>query len=179
MERSRFSMLKSAVQLAILYFPLLSLSDFIESLHPPLSIYAQAFFSALLCFCVLFSENAKTAWRKWVYSVPLTLLFLLLLAATDFNVRLTNKLLTGYGSLSAGAGFAFLIKLASFSVLQGIANLLAAVCSRPINNGKLQKLRCCMQNLILPVICAMILLTVLYLEYTMSTWDAIYRSVYS
>lgn len=178
MRRNRLSMLKSAVQLAILYFPFLSLFDLIEAVCPSANIYVQSTVSALLCFCVLFSDSAKTALKKWRCSIPFTLIFWFVLAATNFDVRLTNKLLPGYGHLSAGAGFAFIMEFGFFTIAQGIANLLAIVCSNPLSGGELQKMWSILQNVILPTICIIIIFIVLYLELTMPTWTEIYYSVY-
>ena len=178
MHRNRLSVLKSAIQLAILYFPFLFLSDFIEAVCPFANIYIQSFVSALLCFCVLFSDSAKTALKKWGCSIPFSLIFWLVLAATNFNVRLTNKLLPGYGSLSAGAGFAFMVEFGLFTIAQGVANLLAVVCSNPLHGRKLQKLRFIIQDVILPVICIIIFFIVVHLELTLPTWEAIYQSTY-
>lgn len=99
-----------------------------------------------------------------------------ILAATNFDVRLTNKLLPGYGKLSAGAGFAFIVEFGFFTIAQGIANLLAIACSNPLNSEKLQKLRFIVQDIILPIICIIIFLIVVYLEFTMPTWKSIYQS---
>ncbi len=123
MRRNRLSILKSAVELAILYFPLLFLSDLIEEVCPFANIYVQSTASALLCFCVLFSNSSKTALKKWSCSIPFTLIFYFVLAATNFDVRLINRLLPGYGHLSAGAGFAFIIEFGLFTIAQVIANL--------------------------------------------------------
>lgn len=178
MRRNRFSILKSAVQLAILYFPFLSLFDLIEAVCPFANIYVQPTVSALLCFCVLFSDSTKTALKKWGYSIPVTLIFGFVLAATNFDVRLINKLFPGYGRLLAGAGFASMVEFGFFTIAQGIANLLSIVCSTPLRNSKLQKLWSIVQNIILPTICISIIFTVLYLELTMPTWTEIYYSVY-
>lgn len=176
MCRNRLSILKSAVGLAILYFPLLFLSDLIEEACPFANIYVQSTASALLCFCVLFSNSSKTALKKWSCSIPFTLIFYFVLAATNFDVRLINRLLPGYGHLSAGAGFAFIIEFGLFTIAQGIANLLAIACSNPLNSEKLQKLRFIVQDIILPIICIIIFLIVVYLEFTMPTWKSIYQS---
>ena len=176
MRRNRLSILKSAVELAILYFPLLFLFDLIEAVCPFADLYVQPIVSALLCFCVLFSDSAKTALKKWGCSIPFTLIFWFILAATNFDVRLTNKLLPGYGKLSAGAGFAFIVEFGFFTIAQGIANLLAIACSNPLNSEKLQKLRFIVQDIILPIICIIIFLIVVYLEFTMPTWKSIYQS---
>ena len=133
MRRNRLSILKSAVQLSILYVPFLSLFDFMGAVCPFANIYVQAIVSALLCFCVLFSNSSKTALKKWSCSIPFTLIFYFVLAATNFDVRLINRLLPGYGHLSAGAGFAFIIEFGLFTIAQGIANLLAIACSNPHN----------------------------------------------
>ena len=178
MRQNRLSILKGAVQLAILYFPLLSLFDLIETVCPFANIYVQATVSALLCFCVLFSDSTKTALKKWSCSIPVTLIFWFVLAATNFEIRLTNKLLPGYGHLSAGAGFAAIVEFGFFTIAQGVANLLAIACSNLLSNGKLQKLRSIVQEIILPIICIIIILIVLYLELTMPTWEEIYYSVY-
>lgn len=178
MRRNRLSILKSAVELAILYFPLLFLSDLIEEVCPFANIYVQSTASALLCFCVLFSNSSKTALKKWSCSIPFTLIFYFVLAATNFDVRLINRLLPGYGHLSAGAGFAFIIEFGLFTIAQGIANLLAIACSNPLNAGGLQKMCSIIQIVILPIVCIIIVFAVLYLELTMPTWKEIYYSVY-
>lgn len=177
MHRNRRSILKSAVQLAILYIPLFSLLELIEAVCPFASIYALSAFGAFLCFCVLFSDSGKAAWKTWGFSVPLTLIFWYILTATDFHVRLTNQLSPGYGALSADAGFAFILRFGFFTVAQGLANLLAVACSAPLN-GKLQTLRFVVQRVILPTICASIAFVILYLELTMPTWQEIYYAVY-
>ena len=178
MRRNRLSILKSAVELAILYFPLLFLFDLIEAVCPFADLYVQPIVSALLCFCVLFSDSAKTALKKWGCSIPFTLIFWFILAATNFDVRLTNKLLPGYGKLSAGAGFAFIVEFGFFTIAQGTANLLAITCSNSLSNNKLQKLIAIVQTIILPIICIIIIFVVLYLELTMPTWAETYYSVY-
>ena len=178
MRRNRLSILKSAVELAILYFPLLFLSGLIEEVCPFANIYVQSTASALLCFCVLFSNSSKTALKKWSCSIPFTLIFYFVLAATNFDVRLINRLLPGYGHLSAGAGFAFIIEFGLFTIAQGIANLLAIACSNPLNAGGLQKMCSIIQIVILPIVCIIIVFAVLYLELTMPTWKEIYYSVY-
>lgn len=178
MRRNRLSILKSAVQLSILYVPFLSLFDFMGAVCPFANIYVQAIVSALLCFCVLFSDSTKTALKKWGCSIPFTLIFWFVLAATNFDVRLTNKLFPGYGCLSAGAGFASMVEFGFFTIAQGNANLLAIVCSTPLSDSKLQKLWSIVQNVILPIICIIIIFIVLYLELTMPTWKEIYYSVY-
>ena len=178
MRRNRLSILKSAVQLSILYVPFLSLFDFMGAVCPFANIYVQAIVSALLCFCVLFSDSTKTALKKWGCSIPFTLIFWFVLAATNFDVRLTNKLFPGYGCLSAGAGFAFIIEFGLFTIAQGIANLLAIACSNPLNAGGLQKMCSIIQIVILPIVCIIIVFAVLYLELTMPTWKEIYYSVY-
>lgn len=177
MNRDRILILKSALQLAILYLPLVSLTDLIEAACPLAGFCVQALFGALLCFCALFSSSPKAAWKKWCRSIPITLLFWLFLAVTNFDVRLTNRLVPGYGNLSAGAGFALIVKFAVFTAAQGIADLLAIVCSRPLS-GRLQRLRSVTQNVLLPVICALVAFAVLYLELTMPSWESIYCSLY-
>lgn len=142
------------------------------------NIYVQSTASALLCFCVLFSNSSKTALKKWSCSIPFTLIFYFVLAATNFDVRLINRLLPGYGHLSAGAGFAFIIEFGLFTIAQGIANLLAIACSNPLNAGGLQKMCSIIQIVILPIVCIIIVFAVLYLELTMPTWKEIYYSVY-
>ena len=173
MRRNRLSILKSAVELAILYFPLLFLSDFIEEVCPFANIVYP-----IARFCVLFSNSSKTALKKWSCSIPFTLIFYFVLAATNFDVRLINRLLPGYGHLSAGAGFAFIIEFGLFTIAQGIANLLAIACSNPLNAGGLQKMCSIIQIVILPIVCIIIVFAVLYLELTMPTWKEIYYSVY-
>lgn len=178
MRRKRFSILKSAVQLAVLYIPALFLLDFVEAVCPFANVYVQAAAGAACCFCALFSDSVKTALKKWACSVPFTLAFWHALVVTNFNVRLTNKLFPGYGRLSAGAGFALIVEFGLFTVAQGLANLLAITCSAPLNSNKLQKTVAVVQNAVLPVICALLVFAVLYLEATMPTWGEIFSSVY-
>ena len=112
------------------------------------------------------------------FSFQLRWIFYFVLAATNFDVRLINRLLPGYGHLSAGAGFAFIIEFGLFTIAQGIANLLAIACSNPLNAGGLQKMCSIIQIVILPIVCIIIVFAVLYLELTMPTWKEIYYSVY-
>ena len=98
MRRNRLSILKSAVELAILYFPLLFLSDLIEEVCPFANIYVQSTASALLCFCVLFSNSSKTAVKKWSCSIPFTLIFYFVLAATNFaDQQIASGIWTSFG----------------------------------------------------------------------------------
>ena len=71
-----------------------------------------------------------------------------------------------------------MVEFGLFTIAQGIANLLAIVCSTPLSDSKLQKLWPIVQNVILPIICIIIIFIVLYLELTMPTWKEIYYSVY-
>lgn len=178
MRRNWLSILKSAAQLAILHFPLVSLLDLIEVNCPFANLYVQALVGAFLCFCVLLSDSAKTALKKWGCSIPFTLLFWCILAVTNFDIRLTNWLFPGYGALSAGAGFSTIAKFGLFTVAQGLANLLAVLCSASLGNRTLRKLRSIVQSVILPTICAVIVFVILYLERAMPTWREIYYSVY-
>ncbi len=116
MGRGRYSVLTGALELAVLFFPLLSISDLVVTWYPfdttvhyILAGWLLPAVSGLLCFCVLVSESAKAALKKWALSIPFTVIFWLALAATDFEVRLTNTLYPGYGSLSAGGGLALVI----------------------------------------------------------------------
>ena len=170
MRQDGDSTLKSSIQLAILYFPLFSLSRFIESVCPFLNIYIQTIIGAMLCLCVLFSNDAKTALKKLRCSIPFTLVFWFILGATKFDVRLTNKLFPGYGNVLAGGGFAFVIELGFFTIAQGFASLLAIVCSNPLNGAKHPKLRSVVQDTIIPAICMIILFILTYLELTMPIW---------
>ncbi len=185
MGRGRYSVLTGALELAVLFFPLLSISDLVVTWYPfdttvhyILAGWLLPAVSGLLCFCVLVSESAKAALKKWALSIPFTVIFWLALAVTDFEVRLTNTLYPGYGSLSAGGGLALVMNLGFFGVAQGAAILLA-VCVSGEGYTRRQRLRFVIQNILLPTICIAIFAVVVYLEFTMPTWDAIYRAVYS
>lgn len=69
-----------------------------------------------------------------------------------------------------------MVEFGLFTIAQGIANLLAMVCSNPLNEKALQKLRFIVQDVTLPVICVIIFLVLVYLELTMPTWETIYQS---
>lgn len=180
MTRRKYSTLKGAFTLAMLYLPLLAISDLIEAFYPfdsTAAVYILPAFSGLLSFCVLISESMTAALKKWALSIPFTLAFWYVLAATDFSVRLTNMLYPGYGSLSAGSGFSFMADFAFLSISQGIADLLAVSASSMAVN-RFQRPRSVMQEMILPIISVIIFFVVLYLEFTMPTTDQIYQSVY-
>ncbi len=174
MGRYRLYILRSSFQLAVLYFPLLALRDLIHAACPFADVFVQSTVSALLCFCVLFSDSAKTAWKKWALSLPFTVIFWGVLAVTDLDVRLINWMIPGYGRLSGGAGFAFIVDLGCFTMMQGVACLLAVGCSGTWNGNKLQKLRFVVQDIVLPAICVIVLFTVSYFELTLPA----YRSDY-
>lgn len=179
-DRRKYSILKSAFVLAVLYLPLFAISDLVKAWCPfdsSIAAYILPAFSSLLCFCALISESMKTALKKWAFSIPFTLMFWLILSVTDFSVRLTNTLYPGYGRLSAGGGFALMMDFGILSLSQGMANLLA-VGAGGMLTGRFQRLRFVIQDVLLPVISMVIFLLVLYLELTMPTTAAIYRSVY-
>lgn len=176
--------IKSSIELAVLFILLLAISDLIKTLYPfdtgtqySLTACLLPIVSGLLCFGVLVSESTKVALKKWTLSVPFTLVFWLVLAITDFPVRLTNMLYPGYGTISAGGGFAQMVDLWVLSISQGFANLLAVGISSAVGN-KFPKVRFVVQDIVLPVICIAIILVVLYLELTMPPVEAIYQSVY-
>jgi len=184
MDKKSYLLLRDAVELALLYLPLLFISEGIAKAYPfdtsacyIIAVLILPLVSALLCFFVLISENPKTALKKWGLSVPFTLAFYAFLYFSDFRVRLINTLYPGYGRESAGGGFAFMVTFFAFSIFQIFGNLLAAGMSGRIEN-RAQKLRRVTQNMIVPTICAVILVSVLYLHLTMPTWEAIYQSVY-
>jgi len=165
----------------MLYFPFFSILDLVKTLclfDSRIAVYILSAFSSLLCFCVLISENKKISLKKWVFSIPFTLIFWFILSATDFSVRLTNTLYPGYGRLTAGCGFALLVDFGILSISQGIADLLAIGASNIIIN-QFQRLRFVIQDIVLPSICMIIFLVVLYLEFTMPAMTTIYQSVYS
>ena len=143
----------------------------------------QTYMSSLLpahyfAFVSFSATVRKLHWKNGVVQFHLLWFFYFVLAATNFDVRLINRLLPGYGHLSAGAGFAFIIEFGLFTIAQGIANLLAIACSNPLNAGGLQKMCSIIQIVILPIVCIIIVFAVLYLELTMPTWKEIYYSVY-
>lgn len=179
MRESRHPILKTAVQLSMLNMPVLFLSDLIQTEDSSASIGILLVFGILTTFFVLFSDSPKTALKKWGCSIPITLIFWFILGETHFYVRLLNTLLPGYGRPSAGAGFGLLIKFVSFTVARGISILLAIISSCQINGKHLQRLRFAVQDIILPIICVLVLIAVLYLEFTMPSWDVIYSEVYS
>ncbi|MDP4118139.1 MAG: hypothetical protein Q8873_02990 [Bacillota bacterium] len=177
--------LRDAVELSILYLPLLFISELIEktypfdtSVHYNMAFYILPLISAFLCFSILISKNAKTSLKKWILSVPFTFVFYALLYFSNFSVRLTNTIYPGYGRESAGGGFAFMITFFAFSIFQIVGNTLAVGLSRVIGKRS-QNLWHIIQDIIIPVICVMILLSVIYLELTMPTLKSIYQSVYS
>lgn len=179
MRQSRHPILKTAVQFAVLNIPVLFLFNLIGMEYPSASMGILFAFGAITSFCVLFSDSPKTALKKWGCSIPITLIFWFILGETHFYVRLLNKLIPGYGRPSAGAGFSFLVNFVSFTIARGISILLAIISSCPINNKKLQTLRFAVQDVIFPLICVIIFIVVLYLEFTMPSWYAIYSEVYS
>lgn len=179
MRESRHPILKTAVQLSMLNIPVLFLSDLIDAVSPNASIYVLFVVGILTTFFVLFSDSPKTALKKWGCSIPITLIFWFILGETHFYVRLLNTLIPGYGRPSAGAGFAFAAKFVAFTVARGISILLAIISSCPINGKHLKRLLFVVQDIILPIICVVVLIAVLYLEFTMPSWDVIYSEVYS
>ncbi len=179
MRESRHPILKTAVQLSMLNIPVLFLSDLIDAKDSSASIGILLVFGILTTFFVLFSDSPKTALKKWGCSIPITLIFWFILRETNFYVRLLNTLIPGYGRPSAGAGFAFAAKFVAFTLARGIAILFAVLASCPINGKHLQRLRFAVQDIILPIICVVVLIAVLYLEFTMPSWDVIYSEVYS
>lgn len=179
MRESRHPILKTAVQLSMLNMPVLFLSDLIDAKDSSASIGILFIFGILTTFFVLFSDSPKNALKKWGCSIPITLIFWFILGETHFYVRLLNTVLPGYGRPSAGAGLGLLMKFVSFTVARGISILLAIISSCPINGRHLQRLLFVVQDIILPIICVVVLIAVLYLEFTMPSWYTIYYSVYS
>lgn len=184
MCKEKYKLFRDAFELAVLFVPFLFMYEWIETLYPfdadthyriagsilPLS-------SALLSFCVLISENTKTALKKWLCSIPFTMVIWAVLFYTNFSIRLTNTLYTGYGRDSAGGGFAFMVTFLYFCAALSVGNLFAIALSTGLGS-KMTKIRTILQNIILPAICALILLTVIYFEATMPTWETIVQSVY-
>ncbi|MDY3281799.1 hypothetical protein [Dysosmobacter sp.] len=160
MGRGKYAPLRDGVCLAVLYLPVLALADPFDAFCPlsgSSSLLLLSALSAAACFCLLLSGSMKACLRKWLLSLPCTVLLDLLLAATNFPVRLTNLLYPGYGRLSAGGGFAMMVSFLVLTAAQGLALL---------------------QGRIIPLICLVILLLMGYLELTMPTWAQICQQVY-
>lgn len=168
-------MIRDACELSILFVPLLFMSEFICKFY--VASHILPVFSALLSFCVILSRSASIAIKKWLFSVPSTLALWLFFYYTNFSVRMTNTLYPRYGRISAGGGFAFMVTLMTFGFALIVGNILATLLSEVLNN-RMPKIRAAIQNVILPVICLLILLAVIYFELTMPSWETIMQSVY-
>lgn len=180
MERKSI-IIRDAAELAVLGLPLYSLAELGLPLPGQLTeawLFLLSLAGGLLSFCALLSGSTKTALKKWALSIPFTAAFCLFLAHTDFQLRLLNTVLPGYGRLSGGGGFSSFLYLVIFLGVQGLANLLAASFSAEAAAGWVRKPLAVMRAAVVPAICAAILLAVLYLELTMPSWEAIYYSVY-
>ncbi|MCI5583902.1 MAG: hypothetical protein MR357_09320, partial [Anaeroplasma sp.] len=132
MVRKKCAPLRDAACLSVLYLPVLALADLFDAFCPlsgSSSILLLSALSAAACFCLLLSGSMKACLRKWLLSLPCTVLLYLLLAITDFPVRLTNLLYPGYGRLSAGGGFAMMVSFVVLTAAQGLALLLALALS--------------------------------------------------
>ena len=111
---------RDALELSVLFFPLMSLSRLVETVLPLLpDFWGLTLAGAVLCFFAALSESGSDAARKWGLSLLFTVGFWLLLGVTDFDLRLINSLNPGYGGLPAGAGLGALLQFAAFSLLRG------------------------------------------------------------
>lgn len=179
MAHGKCALLRDGVCLAVLYLPVLALADLFDAFCPlsgSNSLLLLSAVSAVLCFCVLLSGSTKTSFKKWLLSLPCTVLLWLVLAVTDFPVRLTNLLYPGYGRLSAGSGFAMIVAFFALTAAQGIALLLALALSGAA--GKPSRPLVLLQSRLIPLLCLAILLLIGYLELSMPTWAQIYQQIY-
>ena len=179
MNKKKCFVIRDSMELAILFLPLLSILplilDFFSSSDV---IFILAHCTGTLCFLANLSNSMKTSFIKWVLSLLFTIAFDLFLSMSHFDVRLVNTMYFGYGKMSAGGGFAILMYLIVFSVSNGIGCLFAVGCS-DVFGSKAQTLLNVIQNILLPMICGVILLVVIYLSLTMPSWESIYRMVYN
>ena len=182
-QRNWLMILRDAFILASFYFPLMQLIDLITFLLPGETFFMLALFvlsalSGLMCFFVLVSADTKTALIKWGLSVPFSLLFWLFLNQTHFTLRLINTLYPGYGELEAGAGFAMLAELFIFSAAQALANL-QAVCLSVAPKDQYRWLCGPIRKYVAPALCIIIWSVILYLEYTMPSYETISQYIYT
>ena len=179
MTHGKCALLRDGVCLAVLYLPVLALTDLFDAFCPlsgSNSMLLLSGVSAVLCFRVLLSGSTKTSFKKWLLSLPCTVLFWLVLAVTDFPVRLTNTLYPGYGRLSAGSSFALMVSFFVLTAAQGTALLLAlAISTAAVKPVKPLAL---LQGTIIPLLCLAVLLLIGYLELTMPTCEQIYQMAY-
>ncbi len=107
---------------------------------------------------LLLSENRKEVLAKWLLSVPLSNLLLQYFWNTHYAVRALNWAYPGYGTQSAGGGFAVFVLLLLQTVLCGIG-LIAAFSSPQKADPKAEAIRLCIGGgCTLAVIAAVLLL---------------------
>ena len=174
----RYKLIRDALELSLLFLPLMSLSDLVRAFLPlPSDFCALPLASVPLCFFAALSESGTDAAKKWGLSLPFTVGFWILLGLTDFDLRLFNTLHPGYGNLPAGGGFAILFQIPVYFFLQGVAILLAASLSCGVVR-RLGWFRFLIQDVLLPAVCGLLLAAIVWLELTMPSWESFYQLAY-
>ncbi len=133
----------------------------------------SAIFMGIACA----SDRVGTALKKWGISILFTILLCLWLGPGDFLIRMVNVVDPGYGRLSAGSGFGLIFLAAAAVVSHGLALVMALTSSIPqyeSDIGEPSKARLFIQDYILPVVCGVILIAVIYFEITAPDWRSYY-----
>lgn len=182
--RKKSVLWENAFILSSFYLPVLALWDLFESWFPfdtdahyRLSFYLLPMLSAFFSFCTLLSDDENTTWKVWFRSILFTFAFYLLFYFSDFSVRLLNLVYPGYGRPSGGSSFAAMVEFFGLSISCGLADILAVALSGTLS-PRMIKFLSPIRRIVLPLICALLVLLVFYLELTMPSWESIYLSVY-
>lgn len=81
------------------------------------------------------SESHRYAFYKWLISLPVGIITFLIYRETNFLYYWLNRIIPGYGNLSAGGGFALLF----FMVFYLLSFLIAIIISFYITRQKMKK----------------------------------------
>jgi len=129
-----------SVSLALFAVPTLFLGQIISYKYDVL----QFIYCGLMVVCYFFiilSDKLVKILIKWLTSLPVSYLLFLYFWKTDYAVRALNWIFEGYGKMSAGGGFAFLVYFAICCFLYAAAILFSVFLIYPIKISNYDRLK--------------------------------------
>lgn len=160
------SVVIGAVQLAILYFPAYFLNNvlsYTSKIGLLISMFIVPVFLAVLSFIVVFSNSKVKALSKWLFSIPISFIFLVLLVNINFANRAFNWVYSDYVEPPVGdnpAEFMIFLATSGFILLSIIIGMLMS-CKE---ESKKEEKRIYLYKQICSIICGAILSAVLALS---------------
>lgn len=154
-----------AVQLAALYLPahfLNMLLLYSIDVGIIISLFIVPVFIGGLSSIAVCSSSKVEALFKWVFSIPVSIVFWLLMVNMEFRIRALNWIFPDYGASSAGGNFVEFIILSITS-----AFILLSIIIGILMSCKKEEERIYLYKQICSIICGAILLSILILNFIM------------